>query len=168
MGQNTGQFIWRPKYIGSSTKYLVTAQREWAHPCLSMTTLKQFYIADRGMWLNNTKGPHCWIYMTITVKRNRNNGVLCIHCIYCLTLMKVVYNNIHSALNTQTTFQLQFDTTVTWLLSYFEILCFTEMLRLKIQDFWNITPCQLANTEIYFQLKQSECLMNVWRPLERR
>ena len=85
MGWNTGKLIWRPKYIGlyifeSSTKYFVTAQREGAHCCLSMTTLKKFYIADRGMWVNNTKGSHCWIFMTITVTRNRNNGVLCIHC----------------------------------------------------------------------------------------
>jgi len=60
-GQNTGQFIWRPKYTGlyisdSSTKYFVTAQREGAHCCVSMTTFKEFYIADRGMWLNNTNG----------------------------------------------------------------------------------------------------------------
>jgi len=62
-GQNTGQFIWRPEYIGlpvdSSTKYFVTAQREGAHCCLSMKTLKEFYIADRGMWVNNSKGSHC-------------------------------------------------------------------------------------------------------------
>jgi hypothetical protein len=59
--KNTGQFIWRPKYIGlfivdSSTKYFVTAQRKGDHCCLSMTTLKEFYIADRGMWIHNTKG----------------------------------------------------------------------------------------------------------------
>jgi len=42
------------------------------------------------------------------------------------------------------------------------------MLQLQIQDFRNITPRQLANTYIYFQLKLSGCLKNARRHMERR
>jgi hypothetical protein len=132
-----------------------------------MTTLKEFYIADRDMWLNNTKEKHCWIFKTITDTRNRNNGVT--HTLPTLFnfneggivfiehwTRKQVFNyiSIRGLRNCLVSFKY-----------YISAKCFVwkfKTSRILRRVNWQIL------TDVYFQLKQSDCLMKARRPLERK